>query len=135
MLQRAVYRFTSEAERLNIAPLKRAPMRHKTVRAYETPELAAFCWVASQGARNEVIVRETILLPANGLRLHDALENAPSLANDEEYLWHLMRRHVHKHSPLSVWAPSPHVRSHHVVLINLLHSEYHKVQVESRRIN
>ena len=106
------------------------------VRAYETPELAAYCspeWLAND-KRKTVVVRETISLP-EGVGLHDTMEvDKPWLPGDEEYLIEQMTSYMGLYKLLSVWALSPHAPQQHVVLINTQHPAYPQVQIASRRI-
>lgn len=143
MLHRA-YRLAAEEDMLRnkvfsvnrpLNPLRRNPVQ-ALVRAYETPELAAFCspeWLAND-KRKTVVVRETISLP-EGAGLHDTIEiDKPWLLGDEEYVLGQMTNYMNLYRLLSVWAPSPYAPQQHVVLINVQHAAYPRVQIASRRI-
>ena len=137
------YRLTTEEEMLRskiFCPHQLPPPRRSQgsglVRAYESPELAAFCspeWLAND-KRKTIVVRETIALPS-GPGLHETMElERPWLGSDEDYLAEQMRNYLTLYKLLSVWAPSPYAPQQHVVLINMLHPANHRVQVSSRRI-
>ena len=106
------------------------------IRAYETPELAAYCcpeWLAND-KRKTVVVRETISLP-EGFGLHDTMVvDKPWLLGDEDYLVTQMTSYIHLYKLLSVWALSYQAPQQHVVLINTQHPAYPQVQIASRRI-
>ena len=110
------YRLTTEEEMLRskIFSMHQLPTPRKSqvpalVRAYETPELAAFCspeWLAND-KRKTIVVRETIALPS-GPGLHETMElEKPWLVGDEDYLAEQMRNYLTLYRLLSVWAPSP----------------------------
>ena len=137
------YRLTTEEEMLRskIFSMHQLPTPRKSqvpalVRAYETPELAAFCspeWLAND-KRKTIVVRETIALPS-GPGLHETMElEKPWLVGDEDYLAEQMRNYLTLYRLLSVWAPSPYAPQQHGVLINVQHPAYPRVQVSSRRI-
>jgi len=137
------YRLTTEEEMLRSKifsvhplPTPRKSQMLALVRAYETPELAAFCspeWLAND-KRKTTVVRETIALPS-GPGLHETMElEKPWLVGDEDYLAEQMRNYLTVYRLLSVWTPSPYAPQQHVVLINVQHPVYPRVQVSSRRI-
>ena len=137
------YRLTAEEDMLRskIFSMHQLPPPRKSqapalVRAYETPELAAFCspeWLAND-KRKTIVVRETIALPS-GPGLHETMElEKPWLVGDEDYLAEQMRNYLTVYRLLSVWTPSPYAPQQHVVLINVQHPVYPRVQVSSRRI-
>ena len=137
------YRLTAEEDMLRSkifsmhqTPRPRQGQEPALVRAYETPELAAFCspeWLAND-KRKTVVVRETIALPA-GPGLHETMElEKPWLVGDEDYLAEQMCNYLTVYQLLSVWAPSPYAPQQHVVLINVRHPAFARVQVSSRRI-
>lgn len=145
MLHRA-YRLTAEDDMLrskvfSVGQSASLPRKANTntsnlVRAYETPELAAYCspeWLLSE-KRKIVVVRETISLP-DGFGLHDTMQiDKPWLVGDENYLVEQMTHYMNLYKLLSVWAPSPFAPQQHMVLINVQHAAYARVQVSSRRI-
>ena len=144
MLHRA-YRLAAEEDMLRskvFSVSRSEPVPRKSVpvpclvRAYETPELAAFCspeWLAND-KRKTVVVRETISLP-EGAGLHDTMEvDKPWLLGDEEYLLEQMSNYMNLYKLLSVWALSPHAPQQHVVLINTQHPAYPQVRISTRRI-
>ena len=137
------YRFTVEEGMLrnkifsmHQAPTTRSSQALGLVRAYETPELAAFCspeWLAND-KRKTIVVRETITMPQDP-GLHETMElEKPWLIGDEDYLTEQMRNFLSVYRLLSVWAPSPYAPQQHVVLLNTQHPAYGGVHVSSRRI-
>jgi hypothetical protein len=149
MLSKTVYRLVPESQTLSamkarcaaLSALNQETSMAALVRAYDSPELAAFCcpllWAtrASTTADNS-LVRETILLPINGVGVGDIVELERSWTDsDDELQWERMSRHLLVQGGFFMWTRSAHVAEQRMVLINMHHKAFADVIVQSRRLH
>lgn len=148
MFIKTVYRVVSASQTLSAMKERHAQLsasRRETalaalVQAYDSAELAAFCcpllWAERASGSGGGLVRETILLPIDGLTPEEVQEVEGSWTDsDDELQWEQMRKQVLAHGGYLLATPSAHVPGQRMVLINMAHKAFAHAVIRTRRLH